>query len=251
MFTNTVLPQASESSCSLPLKTETVKLQVDVLPAWSVAVQVTVVMPTGKQLPEGGVQTTVVPGQLSFAVAAKVTALQASVTVAVTAVWFGGQAITGGCVSLTLTVNEQLAVRPLASVAVQLTVVTPFGNAVPDGGLHTTPTPGQLSLAVGAKVTTAEQVFASVLRTMFDGQLIVGFWVSLTVTVKLQLDELFDPSTTVQFTVVVPFEKAEPEGGVQIGMRPAPPLLAACCCFFAAALPALGGWQLSVTVGAG
>jgi hypothetical protein len=34
----------------------------------SVAVQVTVVVPTAKQVPEGGAQTTVAPGQLSLAV---------------------------------------------------------------------------------------------------------------------------------------------------------------------------------------
>ena len=41
-----------------------------------------------------------------------------------------------------------------ASVAVQVTVVVPTGKHDPDGGLQTTVTPGQLSLAVGAgKVT--------------------------------------------------------------------------------------------------
>src|SRR5262245_14543361 len=111
-------------------------------------------------------------------------------------------------------VNEQVDVRPLVSVAVQMTVVTPFGNAVPEGGVHAIPTPGQLSLAVGEKPTTAEQAFGSVLRTVFPGQVIVGFWVSLMVMVKLQLDELFEASATVQFTVVVPFGNAEPEGGL-------------------------------------
>jgi hypothetical protein len=135
---------------------------------------------------------------------------------------------------LTVTVNEQLAVRLLVSVAVQLTVVTPFGKAEPDGGVQTTPTPGQLSLAVAANITTAEQEFASLLRTMFAGQLMVGFCVSLTVTVKLQLDELFEASTTVQLTVVTPFGKAEPDGGLHTGVK-----------------PPLGGGQLSVTVGAG
>jgi hypothetical protein len=135
---------------------------------------------------------------------------------------------------LTVTVNEQLAVRLLVSVAVQPTVVTPFGKAEPDGGAHTTPTPGQLSLAVAAKVTIAVQEFGSEGRTMFAGQAMVGFWVSLTVTVKLQLDWLLELSTTVQFTVVTPFEKAEPDGGVHVGVK-----------------PPLGGGQLSVTVGAG
>ena len=52
-------------------------------------------------------------------------------------------------------VNEHCAVLPDASVAVQVTVVTPTGKHVPDGGLQTVVTPGQLSVAVGGgKVTT-------------------------------------------------------------------------------------------------
>ncbi len=42
------------------------KLQIAVLAELSVAVQVTVVVPNGKQLPDAGVQTTVTPGQLSL-----------------------------------------------------------------------------------------------------------------------------------------------------------------------------------------
>ena len=60
-----------------------------------------------------------------------------------------GHAIAGGWVSLTVTVNVQLAVKPAASVAVQVTVVTPFRKLEPDGGAHTgEPIPGQLSVAV-------------------------------------------------------------------------------------------------------
>ena len=60
-----------------------------------------------------------------------------------------GQVMTGGCVSLTVTVNVQLAVKPAASVAEHVTVVTPFRKPEPDGGAHTgEPIPGQLSVAV-------------------------------------------------------------------------------------------------------
>lgn len=44
------------------------------------------------------------------------------------------------------------------------------------------------------------------------GQAMVGAWVSLTVTVKLQLG----PAVVVQLTVVVPFAKNEPEVGAQV-----------------------------------
>jgi hypothetical protein len=46
----------------------TVKVQDAVLLEASVAVQVTVVVPSGKQVPDAGVHTTVAPGQLSLAV---------------------------------------------------------------------------------------------------------------------------------------------------------------------------------------
>src|SRR5439155_18044827 len=50
--------------------TVTVKLQVPVLPDVSVAVQLTVLVPTGKVAPEAGLQAIVEPEQLSVAVAA-------------------------------------------------------------------------------------------------------------------------------------------------------------------------------------
>ena len=59
---------------------------------------------------------------------------------------------------MTVTVNEQLAGLPDASVTVQLTDVVPFANVDPEAGVQTgVPTPGQLSVAVAlAYVTTAE-----------------------------------------------------------------------------------------------
>lgn len=49
----------------------------------------------------------------------------------------------------TFTAKLQIAVFPAESVAVQVTVVVPNGNIEPDGGLHTTVTPEQLSVAAG------------------------------------------------------------------------------------------------------
>jgi hypothetical protein len=46
----------------------TVKVQLLVFPAASVAVHVTVVIPLANVAPEGGLQTVVTPGQLSVAV---------------------------------------------------------------------------------------------------------------------------------------------------------------------------------------
>ena len=53
--------------------------------------------------------------------------------------------------SLTLTVNEQVAEFPDESKTEQVIVVVPFGKNDPEAGEHVvTPIPGQLSLTVGA-----------------------------------------------------------------------------------------------------
>src|SRR6267143_5103369 len=93
------------SSCRHTLNTVTLKLQVAVLADASVAVQVTVVVPTGKHDPDAGLHTLVTPGQLSLAAGgAKVTVTHELLTAAL-AVTFGGQVIVGGWVSLTLMVK--------------------------------------------------------------------------------------------------------------------------------------------------
>ena len=88
-------------------------------------------------------------------------------------VMLAGQVIAGGCVSFTVTVNEQFAVfgGVAASLTVHVTVVTPFANADPDAGVQVTgPTPGQLSVAVGGVyVVTAVHRFGSVGLVMFAG----------------------------------------------------------------------------------
>ena len=115
----------------------------------SVAVHVTVVVPTGKQDPDGGLQTTVTPGQLSLAVVVKATTTHGSVAVAVLAVLFGGQVIVGGCVSLTVTVNVQLG----PAEDVQVTVVVPLGKNEPDAGVHVTVPQEPVVVGAGYVVT--------------------------------------------------------------------------------------------------
>jgi hypothetical protein len=48
----------------------------------------------------------------------------------------------------------------------------------------------------------------------------VGFWLSLTVTVKLQDAVLFEASVAVQVTVVTPLGKLEPLLGEQVTVAP-------------------------------
>jgi hypothetical protein len=64
---NSKVVDGFESSCKNTSNTVTAKLQLVVLPAASVAVQVTAVVPSGKREPDAGVQETVTPGQLSLA----------------------------------------------------------------------------------------------------------------------------------------------------------------------------------------
>jgi hypothetical protein len=121
-------------------------------------------------------------------------------------------------VSFTVTVNMHTLILLLASVAVQLTVVVPFGNAEPDTGAHTTLAPGQLSVALAVYITTAEQRPASVPFTIFAGHTATGGWVSFTVTVNEQFEELPAASITVQLTVVTPFANVAPDAGEHTGL---------------------------------
>jgi hypothetical protein len=120
---------AFERSWTQTLNTLTLNEQVAVLPEASVAVQVTVVVPTGKVEPEGGTQATVTPGQLSAAVGGgKVTTepLVAGQVGAVTATTLVGQVIEGGCVSLTVMVNEQFDVRAISTDLARISLLPPI-----------------------------------------------------------------------------------------------------------------------------
>jgi hypothetical protein len=124
-----------------------------------------------------------------------------------------GHLIVGACVSVIVTVNEQLAVLPAASVTTNVFVVVPAENVVPLAcpAVCAVAAPEQLSVPVGAVyVTISPQdpvVFPCVI---LDGQLIVGACVSVIVTVNEQLAVLPAASVTTNVFVVVPFEKADP-----------------------------------------
>src|ERR1051325_3940595 len=101
----------------------------------------------------------------------------------------------GAWVSVTVTVKLHEALLPAASVAVQVTVVVPFGKAVPDGGTQTAKqrsppfgvrrplkVPWQAQLSVkdgGLNPTMAEHRLRSVATETLSGQTsIVGGVVS-------------------------------------------------------------------------
>src|SRR5436190_23989547 len=99
---------------------------------------------------------------------------------------------------------------PRPSVAVQVTTFVPTGNC--DGALLVTRTEPQLSLTVGLlktiPVAKHEPIFADNITSA--GQVIVGSWVSLTVTVKVHSLTLPLLSVAVLVTVVTPSGKVLP-----------------------------------------
>ena len=141
----TVAPEAPVASAVIAPGTETVGGVVSctvtlnealpVLPDESIAVQVTVVEPSTKVLPEGGEQLgEMLPSMLSLADALKVTA--APPGPAASAVIGAGTVTVGGVASRTVTVNVAMPVSPSESVAVQVTVVEPIGKMLPAGGVQ-------------------------------------------------------------------------------------------------------------------
>jgi hypothetical protein len=187
------------------------------LPEASVFVQLTVVTPVGKVDPDAGVQTAPKPGQLSAAVSDQVTLALLHWPASVLPVMFPGQVMVGFSLSLMVTVKEQEAVLPAASMAVQFTVLTPLANVEPEGGVQEALTPGQLSLAAGAVHVTLAVVHwpASVLATTLPGQMMLGFCASLIMTVNVQLAVCPAASMAVHMTGLEPTLKVEPEGGAQ------------------------------------
>jgi len=111
--------------------------------------QVTIVVPSGRGEPEGGLQATVGVPQLSVAVGlGKVTILLAPIghEAAAPVAMFAGQVIVGASVSMTFTWKVQLAP---ASVP-QLTVVVPTGKKEPGAGRQVTvPQPVPVVIGMG------------------------------------------------------------------------------------------------------
>lgn len=104
------------------------------------------------------------------------------------------------------------------SFAVQVTVVHPCANVLPEDGEQLTETPpSTASAAVGAAHETVAPVAAVAVTVWFDGMFeSVGAVVSLTVTLKLPLAVLPRLSAAVQVTVVSPMPKTPPETGEQL-----------------------------------
>jgi hypothetical protein len=126
--------------------------------------------------------------------------------------------MTGGVASLTVTLKVLVAVLPAASVAVQVTVVSPSGKVLPEAGVQVgVIEPSTISLAVAVKLTSAPlgPLAGTVLSA---GRVSVGAVVSSTVAVKKPVAERPPESVTEQLTCVLPSEKVLPEAGTQVGV---------------------------------
>ena len=158
-------------------------------PQLSQAVQVTTVVPTGKKLPLGGLQVTVVGGQPPVAVLVQETKVP-KCFLATALMPLGQWRTIGGQVPpLTVTAKVQLVVLPQASVAVTETrVLVLAGKQLPLGGEALTVTGPQPPVTELEKFTTT-QLEQPALTVMFDEQVKTMGWQvgRVTVTVKLQL----------------------------------------------------------------
>src|SRR5205823_290985 len=128
--------------------TVTVNDAAPLFPFVSVAVQLTVVAPSGKVDPLARVQVTGRdPSTTSVADAVKLNVVPVALVASTDA--FVGTVTTGPVVSVTVTVNDAAPLLPFVSVAVQLTVVAPSGKVDPLAGMQVTARgPSTRSLAV-------------------------------------------------------------------------------------------------------
>jgi hypothetical protein len=160
------------------------------------------VVPIGKEL--GALFVILATEQLSAVTGVPKLTLEAVHEVA-TAFTFVGAVIVGLVLSATITICVVVAVLPLPSVTVQITVVFPIGKVL--GALLLTLTTEQLSAVDGEPKFTlvaSHKVFVPIETSA--GAVMVGFITSelVTVTVWVAVAVLPLPSVTVQVTTVVP-----------------------------------------------
>ena len=183
--------------------TVTICVAVAVLFDPSVTVQVTVVLPSGNVA--GALLVTLATEQLSAVVGVpRATAEAVQMPASELTLTAADAVIVGFWLSVTVTICVAVAVLFDLSVTVQVTVVLPSGNVA--GALLVTLATEQLSAVVAVPRATPDAVHipASELTLTAAGAVIVGFWLSVTVTICVAVAVLFDPSVTVQVTVVLP-----------------------------------------------
>ena len=181
---------------------------VAVLPLPSVTVQITVVVPTGNLsgallvIPFSGMSSPVTSGEpRSIPVASQVPKSLPTV------IFAGAVMVLGRTSRVTVTVCSAVAVLPLSSVTVHVTVVMPMGNS--DGASLVTEATPQLSEVSGVPKSTsvAESSSTPICMLILAGAVIKGCSFSKTVTVCSAVAVLLLPSVTVQVTIVIPTGK--------------------------------------------
>jgi hypothetical protein len=184
----------------------------DVLLDASVAVQETVVVPSGNIWPEERSHETDGEGSIaSVAVTEKVTTAPAGPSASAT---IGpGRDRVGGVASARLTVMVKVAVAVFEpSFAEHVTVVEPTAKVDPDCGEQAGVTLATASVAVTGPYVTGVPAGSPVVALIFPGVVITGGVVSTTLTVNVAgADVLLDASVAVQETVVVPSGNVAPD----------------------------------------
>ena len=111
---------------------------------------------------------------------------------------------------------------PCASVALQLTVVSPSGNVSPELWLHDTASLLKSTMSEADVEKVAAALDGPVASTVFEaGTVTTGFVVSTTVTVNEAVLVFPCVSVALQLTVVVPNANVEPDAGVQLSVATA------------------------------
>ena len=115
----------------------TVKAHEAVLPDVSMAVQVTVVAPSGNGAPDAGLHDTVTDSYMSVALALGNVTAVSDCPLTGGACTLAGHVMVGGTLLATMTRNEHAFCSPALSVVVHETdVVAASGNCEPEGGEH-------------------------------------------------------------------------------------------------------------------
>jgi hypothetical protein len=193
-----------------------VKLPVVAAPLEAVAVQLTVVMPSGKVLPEVREHTGVIVAPAASLAETVYVTFAPLVLVASTTLFAGSTSVGGDRGGKMVTAKPRLAGLPAASVAVHATGVVPTTKVLPDAGTQLTSTlPSTISVALAANVT-ARPDGAVARLVMSAGTVIAGGVVSRTVTeIAFGGDVLPVASVAEQFTAVVPMTNVLPDAGAQ------------------------------------
>ena len=130
-----------------------------------------------------------------------------------------GAVTVGAVVSTTVTVCVAVAKLPLASVAVQVTVVAPRENNA-GASFVITGAVSQISVAVAVPIAITCPVVPVHSADTGAGAVTVGNPTSFTVTSKVSTEVLPEASIAVQVTRFVPRVKFDPDTGTQDTVAP-------------------------------